>query len=165
MTICAPNRGGTTLLLAVMLSILSLSVSAEQSYSPYADLDQPTQVYWGDTHVHTSYSSHDANIGGGNRVSPEIAYQFARGEVVEAWNGMPVKLRRPAIDSLGSILGNPSQMGDGCSRLRRGVGAGKHTGISIRRDETEGSLWVYRTPHKPAVLRWMELRGKRCPAS
>lgn len=89
------HRDGKTLLLALALSVLALSVSAEESYSPYVDQVHPAQVYWGDTHVHTSYSSHDANLGGGNRVSPEIAYQFARGEVVEASNGMPVKLRRP----------------------------------------------------------------------
>jgi hypothetical protein len=88
-------RLGSMLLCALVLSVLPITSSADESYSPYAGQSYPNQVYWGDTHVHTSYSSHDANIGGGNRVSPEIAYQFARGEVVEAWNGMPVKLSRP----------------------------------------------------------------------
>jgi hypothetical protein len=95
MKMCIAHRVGMTLLLTAALSILSPNVPAEESYSPYVDQANPARVYWGDTHVHTSYSSHDANVGGGNRVSPEIAYQFARGEVVEAWNGMPVKLRRP----------------------------------------------------------------------
>jgi len=81
--------------LTLTLSILPLSASGKESYSPSVNHSHPTTVYWGDTHVHTSYSSHDANVAGGNRVDPEIAYQFARGEVVEAWNGMPVKLRLP----------------------------------------------------------------------
>mgnify|MGYP001171798113 FL=1 len=89
------NQGGTALLFTAALSMLSQGVAAEESYSPHVNQTHPTQVYWGDTHVHTNYSSHDANVTGGNRLDPEIAYRFARGEVVEAWNGMPVKLGRP----------------------------------------------------------------------
>ncbi|MDA0994318.1 MAG: DUF3604 domain-containing protein [Proteobacteria bacterium] len=66
-----------------------------QSYSPYAGDSYPSNVYWGDMHVHTSYSSHDAYIGGWNRVDPAVAYRFARGEEVEAFNGMRVRLQRP----------------------------------------------------------------------
>lgn len=83
------------LLLILAVSILPLSGVAGESYSPYVGRSYPTQVYWGDTHVHTSFSSHDANVGGKNRSSPEVAYRFARGEVVEAYNGMAVKLHRP----------------------------------------------------------------------
>ena len=67
----------------------------ERSYSPYAGETYPSNVYWGDMHVHTSYSSHDAYIGGWNRVDPSVAYRFARGEEVEAFNGMRVRLQRP----------------------------------------------------------------------
>ena len=49
-------------------------------------------AYFGETHVHTS-SSMDAFIGG-NRLTPEDAYRFARGEEVIA-NGSPHKLKRP----------------------------------------------------------------------
>ena len=52
-------------------------------------------MFWGDTHVHTSFSSGDANMVGTNDADPSIAYRFARGEVVEGRNGMPVRLRRP----------------------------------------------------------------------
>jgi|TARA_B110000240_G_C13327956_1_gene379994 hypothetical protein len=89
------HQVGTALLFTAALSMLAQGVAAEESYSPHVNQAHPTQVYWGDTHVHTNYSSHDANIAGGNRLDPEIAYRFARGEVVEAWNGMPVKLGRP----------------------------------------------------------------------
>ena len=62
-------------------------------YSPYADRAFPTQVFFGDTHVHTAVSA-DAG-GGGTRLQPRDAYRFARGEQVESNTGQPVKLSRP----------------------------------------------------------------------
>ena len=78
------------------IALLAASVSvAAQSYSPPADSEHPTTVYWGDTHVHTSYSTGDANLMGLNVVSPTVAYRFARGETVTANNGMRVRIRKP----------------------------------------------------------------------
>ncbi|MCE2557734.1 MAG: DUF3604 domain-containing protein [Acidobacteria bacterium] len=76
-------------------SAAALGAQAPDTYSPAAATDHATQVFWGDTHVHTSYSSGDANMVGTNDADPSIAYRFARGEVVEGRNGMPVRLRRP----------------------------------------------------------------------
>ena len=70
-----------------------LSAQQQDSYSPEADRSYPTNVFWGDTHVHSGLSA-DAN-NGGNRSSPSLAYRFARGDVVEASNGMPARLHRP----------------------------------------------------------------------
>ena len=53
----------------------------------------PEQVYWGDTHLHTS-NSVDA-FGFGTRLDPEAALRFARGEEVEATTGTKAKLARP----------------------------------------------------------------------
>ncbi len=50
------------------------------------------EAYFGETHLHTS-ASMDAFIGG-NRISTQDAYRFARGEEVVI-NGSPMKLRRP----------------------------------------------------------------------
>lgn len=61
-------------------------------YSPYADRAFPTQVYFGDTHVHTGLSA-DAG-GGGTKLMPRDAYRFARGEQVTSNTGQPVKLSR-----------------------------------------------------------------------
>ena len=66
---------------------------AERGYSPYAGRHYPTQVYWGDTHLHTS-NSLDARAFGVT-LGPEQAYRFARGEEVVASHGQPVKLARP----------------------------------------------------------------------
>ncbi|HQV02821.1 MULTISPECIES: DUF3604 domain-containing protein [unclassified Novosphingobium] len=53
----------------------------------------PEQVFWGDTHLHTS-NSVDA-FGFGNRLDPEAALRFARGEEVESTTGVKAKLARP----------------------------------------------------------------------
>jgi len=63
------------------------------SYSPYAERDYPTQVYWGDTHHHTSNSG-DAFMNG-DRLTPEDAYRLARGHEVVSSSGVPVQLSRP----------------------------------------------------------------------
>jgi hypothetical protein len=65
----------------------------KKAYSPYAERDYPTRVFFGDTHHHTSNSG-DAFMGG-NRLSPEEAYRFARGEEVTSATGIPAKLSRP----------------------------------------------------------------------
>jgi hypothetical protein len=62
-------------------------------YSPYADIDYPTDVFFGDTHVHTALSG-DAG-GAGTTLMPDDAYRFARGEQVTSNTGLPVKLDRP----------------------------------------------------------------------
>ncbi len=53
----------------------------------------PEQVFWGDTHLHTS-NSVDA-FGFCTRLGPEEALRFARGEEVEASTGTKAKLARP----------------------------------------------------------------------
>jgi len=64
-----------------------------KSYSPYAERDFPSDVYWGDTHLHTSFSM-DAGAFG-DRLGPDDAYRFARGEQITASGGQAAKLSRP----------------------------------------------------------------------
>jgi hypothetical protein len=64
-----------------------------KNYSPYAGRGYPTQVYWGDTHLHTALSV-DAGAFG-NRLGLEEAYRFARGEEVVSATGLRAKLSRP----------------------------------------------------------------------
>jgi hypothetical protein len=63
-------------------------------YSPWVERSYATRVFWGDTHVHSSWSP-DANAGGNTRIDPDAAYRFAKGETVTGHNGQPVRLRRP----------------------------------------------------------------------
>ncbi|MEJ2384496.1 MAG: DUF3604 domain-containing protein [Xanthomonadales bacterium] len=64
-----------------------------EHYSPYVDQDFPQQVYFGDTHLHTSWSA-DAGLAGAT-LGPEFAYRVARGEQVTSQTGLPFKLVRP----------------------------------------------------------------------
>ena len=69
------------------------AADVKRPYSPYAGGAVPNRVFWGDTHLHTSYSM-DAGAFG-NRLGPEAAYRFARGEEVESSAGGPARLARP----------------------------------------------------------------------
>ncbi len=62
-------------------------------YSPYPGQDFPNQVFFGDTHLHTSYSTDAGMVG--CTLGPEDAYRFARGETVTSSTGVPARLRRP----------------------------------------------------------------------
>ena len=71
---------------------------APKIYSPYVaraatNANFAEGVYWGDTHLHTSYST-DAGMMG-NTLGPEEAYRFARGEEVLSAAGMRTRLIRP----------------------------------------------------------------------
>ena len=68
-------------------------VFEKPSYSPYANRNFPDNVYWGDTHLHTTLSF-DAGAFG-NRLGPEDAYQFARGDEVTSTGGYKTRLSRP----------------------------------------------------------------------
>jgi hypothetical protein len=65
----------------------------EPGYSPYAGRRYPERPYFGDQHVHTSWSA-DAG-GSGTTLGPEEAYRFARGEEVIATSGQPARLGQP----------------------------------------------------------------------
>jgi hypothetical protein len=98
------------------------NVVREPSYSPYAGRNFPTNVYFGDTHVHTD-NSLDAK-GFGANLDVEDAYRFARGEEVVSNTGIPFKLSRPLdwlvvadhSDGMGAmkeiIKGNPNLISD-----------------------------------------------------
>jgi len=98
------------------------SQASPTGYSPYAERDYPTHVYFGDTHHHTANSG-DAFMNG-DRLSPEEAYRFARGEEVLSSSGVPAKLSRPLdflvisdhAEGMGSMYeiynGNPVMMAD-----------------------------------------------------
>src|ERR1700727_1943398 len=66
---------------------------AKPPYSPYAGRNFPTRPFFGDTHLHTSFSM-DAGAFGA-RLGPRDAYRFAKGEEVIASSGQHAKLSRP----------------------------------------------------------------------
>ena len=96
----SPGRVLSNLLLAAVLA--STGASAQDSpgpsgrkvsYSPYPTKSFPNRVYFGDTHLHTSYSTDAGMIG--NTLGPDEAYRFARGELVTSSTGLPAQLGRP----------------------------------------------------------------------
>ena len=67
-------------------------------YSPYVERTARNGMfaeglYWGDTHLHTSYSTDAGMLG--NTLGPEEAYRFARGEEVITSTGQRARLIRP----------------------------------------------------------------------
>ncbi|MGI9239316.1 MAG: DUF3604 domain-containing protein, partial [Verrucomicrobiales bacterium] len=67
-------------------------------YSPYvertaSDGNLAEGVFWGDTHLHTNYSTDSGMLG--NTLGPEEAYRYARGEEVRSAAGMRTRLIRP----------------------------------------------------------------------
>ncbi len=96
--------------LAAILFVISVSSALAQDvnpgevlerpkiYSPYVertanDANLAEGVYWGDTHLHTSYSTDSGMLG--NTLGPEEAYRFARGEEVRSAAGLRTRLIRP----------------------------------------------------------------------
>ena len=66
---------------------------AKKSDSDIKEAAYPEQVYWGDTHLHTSNSSDAFSFG--VRLGPEEALRFAMGEEVTSSTGIKAKLERP----------------------------------------------------------------------
>ena len=71
---------------------------AQKIYSPYVartteNANFAEGVYWGDTHLHTSYST-DAGMVGAT-LTPEDAFRFAMGEEIISNTGQRVRLIRP----------------------------------------------------------------------
>ncbi len=69
------------------------STQPQVDYSPYPGEDYPNQVFFGDTHLHTSYSTDAGMIG--NTLGPDDAYRFALGQEVMSSTGVKARLRRP----------------------------------------------------------------------
>lgn len=92
----ANSISGRVLLICTTALACQVSVAdqtAKPSYSPYVAQSHPNRVFFGDTHVHTAFSA-DAGFAG-NRLLPDDAYRFARGEMVTSSFGIPAKLQRP----------------------------------------------------------------------
>lgn len=90
----------TLLSLAILSSTASISFAssegsnaAAKTYSPMANTTHATNVYWGDSHLHTGLSL-DAGLFG-NTLGPDDAYRLARGGKLTASSGTPVQLARP----------------------------------------------------------------------
>ncbi|MEH6616543.1 MAG: DUF3604 domain-containing protein [Porticoccus sp.] len=73
--------------------LISSAQAAEKEKVYVAPAEHPTQVYFGDPHIHTSVSA-DAALWGAS-LGPEETYRFGLGEEMTSFKGWKVKLRRP----------------------------------------------------------------------
>ena len=76
----------------------SMIAPEQRIYSPYVERTARNGafaegLYWGDTHLHTSWSMDAGMVG--NRVGPEDAFRFARGEEILTSTGQRSRLIRP----------------------------------------------------------------------
>lgn len=79
---------------AMVLAFVSVTSMAEELYSPYVEKNFPSEVYWGDTHLHTNLSFDSYGFGNTN-LGPSEAYRFAKGMAVPNNQGELKKLDRP----------------------------------------------------------------------
>ena len=103
-----------------------------------AETDRSTNLYWGDTHVHTFLSADAYALG--TRVTPETAYRYARGDVVTADNGREVRIRRP-LDFL-MVADHAENLG-----VRPALEAGKaleltEAGEKLKIAQSKNNLWI-----------------------
>ena len=141
-------------------------------YSPYAGRNFPTRPFFGDTHLHTSFSM-DAGAFGA-RLSPRDAYVFARGGEITASSGQRVKLSRPLdflvvadhSDGMGFfpmvLGGDPKIMADAQGRkwyemIQSGKGADAAVDIIINFGKGTISKAIFPVPGTPAYRdAWQE---------
>ena len=84
-----------TLFLISLLTMPHVTTAQGKTvYSPYVGRDYPNNVYFGDTHLHTSISL-DAYGDGNTTLGPDEAYRYAKGEVLKGHDGVPVRISRP----------------------------------------------------------------------
>jgi len=121
-----------------LASVFTLSVTIASAtfaqdvapYSPSVGRDYPTNVYFGDTHLHTSISL-DAFGDGNTKVGPDEAYRFAKGETVVSDDGMENRMSRP-LDFL-MVADHAEYMG-----LVGGLAEGNETLLA----NEEGARWA-----------------------
>ncbi|WP_068119466.1 DUF3604 domain-containing protein [Tropicimonas marinistellae] len=91
--VLAATLGCAPLFAATAQELPGLRPGTDIEYSPYLQEDFPNQVFFGDTHLHTSFSA-DAGLVGAT-TTPDDAFLFAKGEEVISSNGIPARLQRP----------------------------------------------------------------------
>ncbi|MCZ6784905.1 MAG: DUF3604 domain-containing protein, partial [Proteobacteria bacterium] len=115
-------------MVAALLAVFACSEVDDPSLAPLEDprFDAPApplrslpreprrNVFWGDLHIHTSYS-YDAYTFG-VRSLPEDAYRYAKGDTIQHAIGYPIRLSRPldfaAVTDHAEYLGVAREMGE-----------------------------------------------------
>jgi hypothetical protein len=112
------------------------------------------EAYYGDLHLHTSYSF-DAYFGGIPAIGPEEAYQFAKGQTVDYLGG-PVRRREPldflAVTDHGESIGVASELDDPSSPVSRSEVGKAFVPVIAAMKGPDGRLDTERLVDQPRVL-------------
>ncbi len=102
-----------------LAAITAIPVPGITAEAPQVSVNPLRQAYFGDLHLHTSYSL-DTYLGGAMGVDPDTAYRFARGDVVD-YMGQPMQRREPldflAVTDHIEGLGVANELDDPRSKL------------------------------------------------
>jgi len=112
---------------------------SKKEFSPYVNrANYPTNVYFGDTHLHTALSMDAGTFG--NRLGLEEAYRFTRGETVTSATGYRARMGRPLdfvvvadhSDGMGFFSMFASGARPSWTRRRADAGTGRSTRVDRR---------------------------------
>ncbi len=135
-------------LLILSLGLLLVACKAGGGAPAYATstalLSEPTQVLWGDTHLHTSYSP-DAYFFGNTTADPDTAYRYAKGlPVMHPYHRAKIQIGTPldflVVSDHAEMMGVPRRLFAGDEelgktaagkRFRKMVNAGKNEQVFL----------------------------------
>ena len=133
--------------------VFSSRASAAPEYSPHVGQSYPNRVLFGDTHLHTAYSTDAGMLG--NRLGPEAAYRFAMGEPVTSSTGVKARLSRPldflVVADHAENLGFPVQLAQGHPALQ-GNDFGKTMATYVKAGQLSEAFAFWSFARKGALL-------------
>lgn len=131
---------------------LAPAVMAAAQYSPHVGETLPNRVLFGDTHLHTAYSTDAGMLG--NRLGPAAAYRFARGEEVTSSTGVKAKLARPldflVVADHAENLGFPVQLAQGHPALQ-GNAFGKQMAAFVKAGKLSEAFGYWRAERQKGI--------------
>jgi len=114
----------TMVLAGFLLGGCGGSSSPGPAYSATTSLrEEPTQVFWGDTHLHTSYSP-DAFFFGNATADPDTAYRYAKGyPVYHPYHKARIQIHTPldflVVADHAEMMGVPFRLAQGDEALAK----------------------------------------------
>ncbi len=108
-------------LFVVLLGLVAAAATPTVQRAGALKVNPLRDAYYGDLHLHTSYSL-DTYLGGASQVDPDMAYRFARGDVID-YLGQPLQRREPldflAVTDHAENLGVVNELDDPDSAVSR----------------------------------------------
>ena len=108
-------------LISITVALMIVACKKPPPTSPASIIAEPTRVYWGDTHLHTSYSA-DAYLMKNRSAGPDTAYRWAKGlPVAHPSTQSRVQIHTPldflVVADHAEMLGVPARLMEGDPEL------------------------------------------------